>query len=116
MTNARWLTVSIWGRKLGWMLTIEDTPRRHARVEKNWRRGLGPKVAEATAGFGEQRGSVVELVDAAAMPVGDRSELPLGRQQWLRAAPNGSLRWRSVLGAEWCGYMAQGRPGMRPKQ
>jgi hypothetical protein len=104
------------GQKLGWMLTIEGAPRRCTWVEKNQRRGLGPMVAGAAAGFGEQRGSVVELMDVAAVPDGDWSELPSGRQQWLRAAPNGSLRWCPVLGAEGCGYLVQGRPGMRPKR
>jgi hypothetical protein len=75
--------------------------------------GFGLKVTGAAAGFGEQRGSVVELVDATAIPDGDRSELPSGRQQWLCAAPNSSLQWRSVLGAEGCGYLAQGHLGMR---
>jgi hypothetical protein len=97
------------------MLTIEGAPRCRAWVEKNRRWGLGPKVTGAAAGFGEQRGSVVELVDAAAVPDGDQSELLLGRQQWLQAAPNGSLRRCSMLGAEGCGYLAQGHPGTRPK-
>jgi hypothetical protein len=55
-------------------------------VGMNRRWGLGPKVAGAAAGFGEQRESVVELVEAAAMPDGDRSDLPSVRQQWLRVA------------------------------
>jgi hypothetical protein len=55
-------------------------------VGKNRRWGLGPKVTGAAAGFGEQRESVVELVDAAAVPDGDRSDLPSVRQQRLRAA------------------------------
>jgi hypothetical protein len=33
----------------------------------NRRWGLGPKVAGATAGFGEQHESVVELVETAAV-------------------------------------------------
>jgi hypothetical protein len=116
VANARQRTVSIWGWKLGCVLTIEGAPRCCTWVEKNRWRGLGPKVARAAAGFSEQRGSVVELVEAVVMPDRDRSELPSGRQQWLRAAPNDSLRRCSVLGAEGCGYLAQGRPGMRPKQ
>jgi hypothetical protein len=60
-------------------------------VGKNQRRGLGPKVAGAAAGVGEQRGLVGELMDEAAMPDGNRSDLPSMRQQRLRATPNGSL-------------------------
>jgi hypothetical protein len=69
-------------------------------VGKNQRRGLGPKVTGAAAGVGEQRGLVGELMDAAAVPDGNQSDLPSVRQQRLRAAPNGSLRQCSVLGAE----------------
>jgi hypothetical protein len=69
------------------MLTTEGTPERRMRVAKNRQRGLGPKVAEAAAGVGEHRGSVGELMDAAPMLNGDWSELPSGRQRWLRAAP-----------------------------
>jgi hypothetical protein len=75
------------GQKLGQMLTTEGTPERRMRVAKNRQRGLGPKVAEAAAGVGEHRGSVGELMDAAPMLNGDWSELPSGRQRWLRAAP-----------------------------
>jgi hypothetical protein len=46
-------------------------PWRCTWVGMNWRRGLGPKVTGAAAGFGEQRESVVELVEAAAVPDGD---------------------------------------------
>jgi hypothetical protein len=42
-----------------------------AQVGMNRLWGLGPKVAGAAAGFGEQRESVVELVEAAAVPDGD---------------------------------------------
>jgi hypothetical protein len=59
---------------------------RCAWVGMNRRRGLGPKVAGAVAGFGEQRESVVELVEAAAVPDEDRSDLPSVRQQRLQAA------------------------------
>jgi hypothetical protein len=67
---------------------------------KNRRRGLGPKVAGAAVGVGEQHGLVGELTDAAAVPDGNRSDLPSVRQQRLRVAPNSGLRQRSVLGAE----------------
>jgi hypothetical protein len=78
---------------LGWMLTIEGAPWCRARVEKNrW-----PKVAGAATGFS------------------DRSELLSGRQQLLWVAPNDSLRRRSMLGAEGCGYLVQGPPGRTPK-
>jgi hypothetical protein len=33
--------VSIWARKMGWMLTVEGAPRRRAWVEKNRWQGLG---------------------------------------------------------------------------
>jgi hypothetical protein len=111
VANAQWCTVPIWGRKLGWMLTIEGAPWCRARVEKNrW-----PKVAGAATGFSEQWGSVVELLDVAAMPDGDWSELLSGRQQLLWVAPNDSLRRRSMLGAEGCGYLVQGHLGRTPK-
>jgi hypothetical protein len=63
-------------------------------------RGLGPKATGAAAWVSEQRGSVVELADAAAVPDGDRSELSSGRQQWLLVAPNGGLRGCSMLRGE----------------
>jgi hypothetical protein len=97
VANARRRTVSILARKLGWMLTIEGLDRRSpellqglvSNADRWW--GLGPKVTGAAAGFGEQRGSVVELVDVVALPNRDWSELPSGMQQWLQVAPNDSL-------------------------
>jgi hypothetical protein len=82
---------------LVWMLSIEGLDRRSPKLlqglvsntDQWW--GLRPKVTGAAAGFGEQRGSVVELVDVVAVPDGDWSELPSGTQQWLQVAPNGSL-------------------------
>jgi hypothetical protein len=56
-----------------------------AQVGMNRLWGLGPKVAGAAAGFGEQRESVVELVEAAAVPDGDWSDLPSVGQLWLQA-------------------------------
>jgi hypothetical protein len=79
-------------------------------------RGLGPKVTGAAAWVSEQRGSVVELADAAVVPDGDRSELSSGRQQWLLAAPSGGLRRCSMLRAEGRGCLAQGCSGTRPKR
>jgi hypothetical protein len=69
-------------------------------VGKNRQRGLEPKVVGAAAGVGEQHGLVGELTDAAAVPDGNRSDVPLVRQQRLQAAPNGGLRQCSMLGAE----------------
>jgi hypothetical protein len=79
------------GRKLGRMLTTEGTPRRRVRVEKNRRQVLGPKIAGAAAGVGEQHGSVVELVDVAAVPDGGQSEL-----SWTGVVPAASKRLQAA--------------------
>jgi hypothetical protein len=73
------------------MLTTEGAPRRRTWVEKNWRWGLGPKVAEAAVGVGEQRGLVVAPADATIVPDRDRSAL-----SWTGAAPAASERLQAA--------------------
>jgi hypothetical protein len=75
------------------MLTTWGAPRQRAWVEKNQRRGLGPKVARAAAGVSEHRGSVEELTDAMAKWTGTRASCHRGGNNGFGQLPH-DTDWR----------------------